>query len=911
MRVLIARWCLGVALPWLAPAASAQTVEWVKPVFGEQPSLIALGTGWQPHAAVRARDGRVAVAENRSFGGTQYPGVSLLDAATGTQIWHADLPAPCDGTDRLSTPTGVAVELAANGDVIAAVASGSNMIYTTGPYAGCVMRLAAADGHVVWSHVETAAGQFSAVGFLAVAVDADGNVIASGFRSNDGYTADGHVLKLDGASGGTIWSFNDPRGEVYDSFALDMVSVSGGDVVVVFYRGPFSFDPATARAIRIGADGVPVWTVDRNAEGFEGVVRYLRARDDGTVLWVGEPYGSNPVDLTLIDAATGATRWSRSVDTFYSPVADIVSGTSGPIFYAAYDRDAVPPLGHVLWALSPADGSVLWTNSLPPEDPFAHFEFSRLDVAADGDVLAEIIDRDGDNGAPVDHYRSIARYAQADGAQRWSTTLPYEWPNRAVALTDASGNGVLDLATQCWPASSWADCALRADVVDAGSGTLLETTHDAQLGAQPIAPLQAPWAQDQRRPAAFADASHASVFVMGNSDRWLNLARVATVEGSTVWRVGRRDLFGIDAMGSSVAATHRGDAVVVGSTGGSQTPLNDFVTAKFDGADGALLWRRVESMDVHLWSEAATDVAIDPADDVLVAGVVDDLVEVYKYDGASGAPIWHAELEAAMMGAHVAADGAGDVIVLMQAEGGSRVAKLARGDGHVLWSRTETGNELAFNAMAIDAGGDVIVVGDQDAAGNGRSLLALRLRGDTGEIAWFDQSIVAPDASAYAGAVLLVGGQVVIGAASGDACLGAGCGGVDDTSNWLLVSLDAADGSPRWSTTPFADATRDRVTSLDLAQGTLLAAGMCQDHPHCVAGIDPHDGSPLWSVGSGPAPMASFGLGSYPAFASYVGNGVIGFGGYMDFPDGSEYPGWRVTRAEVPVVDAVFAGGFE
>jgi outer membrane protein assembly factor BamB len=190
-------------------------------------------------------------------------------------------------------------------------------------------------------------------------------------------------------------------------------------------------------------------------------------------------------------------------------------------------------------------------------------------------------------------------------------------------------------------------------------------------------------------------------------------------------------------------------------------------------------------------------------------------------------------------------------------------------------------------------------------------MFAMRLDQRTGAVLWLNDPIFGPAASTFAGPMLAANGTIYIGAGSGASCLSSGCGGVDDDSDWFVVALGVANGDVEWTSVPFPETTRDRITSLELRQGTLVAAGQCDDHTHCVVGLDPSSGEPLWRAGAGPAPFGSFGLGSYPAIAGFAGPGAIVFGGYADFPDGSEYVGWRVSRADVPIIDAVFESGFE
>lgn len=241
--------------------------------------------------------------------------------------------------------------------------------------------------------------------------------------------------------------------------------------------------------------------------------------------------------------------------------------------------------------------------------------------------------------------------------------------------------------------------------------------------------------------------------------------------------------------------------------------IDEFTVVKVDGANGGEVWRRELSLGVL--DQEARSLAVDGAGNVVAAGTLLQLMPgpdiswgaIVKLSGVDGSGIW--EKPQAVPGSltDVAIDGAGDVVAAGGfITGGFLVAKLSGGDGSLSWSFNAVPGSA--RALAVHPSGDVIVIGDLDS-----SWQAVRIDGATGAEVWRHSC-----GSHGYGVVVDAGGDVV---AIGDTDHPAS--GLDFT----VVKLAGADGSELWRreiTSPGAMADFGLALRLDGA-GDVIAAG--------------------------------------------------------------------------------------
>src|SRR5262249_21760274 len=179
-------------------------------------------------------------------------------------------------------------------------------------------------------------------------------------------------------------------------------------------------------------------------------------------------------------------------------------------------------------------------------------------------------------------------------------------------------------------------------------------------------------------------------------------------------------------------------------------------------ATGTPLWSQTTLRGDNNGPDLANAVAVDPAGDVVVAGVTSNNgrgtdFTVLKLAGATGAPLWPAFVEIDGGGvdsdddeaASVAVDPTGDVVAsgtVLRRTGDMDmadffVAKFAGADGAERWRHTVVGSvdQGATNeafAVATDAGGNVVAGGGVENTGAGSDLVGVRLvAADGSEIA--------------------------------------------------------------------------------------------------------------------------------------------------------------------------------
>ena len=194
-------------------------------------------------------------------------------------------------------------------------------------------------------------------------------------------------------------------------------------------------------------------------------------------------------------------------------------------------------------------------------------------------------------------------------------------------------------------------------------------------------------------------------------------------DGSQLWE-GRYD--GGQSFDSVVALSTdtNGDVFVSGSINRSQL---DFLTMKFSGVDGSIIWEKHYDGPFH-FSDIARDMKLDGDGNVIVTGSSSlygnhtDYLTL-KYAAADGAILWEKRYNGPAnrddQPAVLTLDSVGNAVVIGTATNEifrSRwhMVKYSRTDGAVLWQRTfdsahSLGGPLAF---AIDVSDDLLAAGD-------------------------------------------------------------------------------------------------------------------------------------------------------------------------------------------------------
>jgi cysteine-rich repeat protein len=257
-------------------------------------------------------------------------------------------------------------------------------------------------------------------------------------------------------------------------------------------------------------------------------------------------------------------------------------------------------------------------------------------------------------------------------------------------------------------------------------------------------------------------------------------------------------------------------------------------------------------------SGAALSVRADSMGDVVAAGFIDDGSSgadfaVVKLAGATGTELWRQVLIGPGTddrAVDVAFDAAGNAVVTgtTSALGGDQftVAKLASGDGHVLW-RTEVTTGFQGLAVIVDRAGDVV-------AGGSGAVTVVKLDGATGAEKWRSGIPIGPlQGTVYALAADANNDIVATGVINEGRLFGS------------VVKLASATGNQIWG----RDVSGNRVVidSLDaiLGEGDYFSGG--------VTALSLTDGTTHWAA-SLPGPV--FGLELGPTGDIVVGSQGVG-----------------------------------
>ncbi len=337
---------LGAASPAAArPAAAAAAAGWPQLQGGAshtgdeagENSVTAANAGQLIPAWHQALSDSWPGTEPAVTGGVVYvgsgDGVTAFDAASGSQLWQAILPGEVTGTPAIQD--GMAL--------IAMDASSTTGGFISGK--GYVVALDASTGAIVWQKI---VGQPTPLRFLAGATSVTTTPSRAYFSSARGRPV---VYALDIHTGRILWRTQVPL----DPCGISDPSVSGSLVVV---------GSDSAVTALNAANGTQAWqdTFDSDASCTDSVENWIPAISQGTV------YAGTHLDgVAGISLATGTVLWD---DKSLGNVPGPLSLTSNAVITAPLNSEGD---GQGLVALNRSDGSVLWENSMSPEDGTAIF----------------------------------------------------------------------------------------------------------------------------------------------------------------------------------------------------------------------------------------------------------------------------------------------------------------------------------------------------------------------------------------------------------------------------------------------------------------------------------------------------------------------------------------------------------
>lgn len=326
------------------------------------------------------------------------------------------------------------------------------------------------------------------------------------------------------------------------------------------------------------------------------IARSLAADSSGNVYATGSSKSGDHTDfLTTKIAANGAIAWQQS---FAGPAGldddamSIAVDARGDVAVVGTSYDASGNSAMRAIKYSGANGSVAWQVSLGGGSHDAAF-FVATDAAGNAIVAGET-DASGTTDIRV------VKLAAASGSVLWDRTYDAGGDDFVGDLAvDAAGNAVV----------------AGTSVNDAGGEDLVVIKLGAASGAQAWARTFDGGGDDQAFGLAL-DGSGNAIAVGASKGATFDLLamKLAASNGAIVWRKTYDG--GGDDLAQAVAVDHAGNAVVTGY-GANAAGNRDFVTIKYGGGDGRVLWQKTFDGGADDWAYA---VAMDGADNAYVAG---------------------------------------------------------------------------------------------------------------------------------------------------------------------------------------------------------------------------------------------------------------------------------------------------
>jgi outer membrane protein assembly factor BamB len=531
------------------------------------------------------------------------------------------------------------------------------------PGALLTIKYSGADGALLWEkRHNSSVDYYRAYHPVAVAVDDSGNVIVTG-SSNDGAPhTDYYTAKYAAADGALLWEQHyDGPANGYDSAGAVAVDGSGNVVVTGFSVGSVkSFG-------------------DHNQDYY--TAKYAAA--DGALLW--EQRYNGPANSQDYGAAVAVDSSGNVVVTGYS----YKTNYTNPDYYTA--------------KYAAADGALLWEQRYT-------------------NGIAGAVAVDGSGNVVVTGSSATVKYAAADGALLWEQR--YNGPGNGFHSTSAvavDGSGNVAVTGYSYNGGGYWDYDYYTAKYAATDGVLLwEKRYNGP-------------ANDFDNAGSVAVDGSGNVVVTGSSYKGINsggfrygadyyTAKYAAADGALLWEQRYNGPGDGNDYAYAVVVDGGGNVVVTGDSIGTGSS-EDYYTAKYAAANGALLWEQRHDGSANDGSGSAAAVALDGSGNVVVTGYSvgsggNNDYYTAKYAARDGALLWENRYNGPANGEDYAIvmtmDGSGNVVVTGPSSYDYYTAKYATADGALLWENRYDGpaNGVDFPlGVAVDGSGNVVVTG--------------------------------------------------------------------------------------------------------------------------------------------------------------------------------------------------------
>jgi uncharacterized delta-60 repeat protein len=665
--------------------------------------------------------------------------VVKLSGADGRELWH-----------HLIQSTGAAaahaVAVDATGDVIA-VGGQDSLRGRNGRF--LVVKLNGDSGTELWRQTITGTLGADSVA-LSVAVDTQGNVLAAGATTNSGAGSDFTVIKFDGDSGRELWR-QALSGTAAGGAAARAVTVDAvGDVFAAGLIVNAGSDGDFTVARLNGTTGEVRWLVSLSSSGgISDFANALTLDGAGNVVAAGRIHNIGSMgDFAVVkfDGAIGHVLWSQFVngtlDDNDEAFAVAVDGGGNAVAAGVVVNSGTGFGDFAVATFNGSTGDALWRQDINGPGTASDDVGIAIAIGTQGHVVAAGNTTNVGTGADV----TVVTLSRAHGAELWRRDINGT-ANRddfasAVAVDEHGNVVVAGRSVETGPAAAFTVVKLRGRDgreswrhITSGTGSFAEARA-----------LHLDWAGDVVAAGVVRSTSSSDDFAVIKLDG---------KRGTPVWQQIIDGSAGTFDGALAVTVDSAGHVVAAGFTENGPFSERDFTVARLDGTTGSLLWLKALSGTGDSFNDSAGAVAVDGAGDVIAAGLIRNAgvtpfgdFTVVKFDGVSGAELWHRSLRGTgTLGNRaraVAVDPLGHVVAAGSLNDDANgddftIVKFDGATGVELWRQVINGdsnqNDEALS-VSLDRDGHVIAAGVIRNVGTGGDFTVVKLDGATGVELW-------------------------------------------------------------------------------------------------------------------------------------------------------------------------------
>ncbi len=589
------------------------------------------------------------------------------------------------------------------------------------------------------------------------AVDGAGNLFVTGCASN-GANNDIVTYKVSGATGTVLWSATYNGSANGNDAGLALATDASGHVVVTGYSRD-TVGGVNIRTIKYhGATGAEIWNKSFTEALADGSDQGTAVAIDGignvVVTGRSQPSAGN-VDMRTIkyDGATGAEIWNVRYDGSMTDNVDaaraiaIDGDTNVIVIGTSTNPSGVANMRVIKY--DSANGTEMWVKShFSSGDGFA--EGNAVAIDSDKHVIVTGTCRSGGGGTEICTFK----FDGTGGANLWTTSFTEansSHTGTSVAV-DAANNVVVS-------GCSGVDCSANSGIINVAMRTIKYNSSLSQL-----------WTRVRNVSGdahALAIDSVGDVVVAGYGNpgfRSMSVVKYNAADGLESWSTPYSfSAFSGQDEAIAVAVDGPGNVLIVGKSRAGNQP-REIRAIKVNGGSGVEIWNTTQPnvatgvlpAPLPFSSKA---MGVDSSGDVVVTGYHRDVgstesMRTIKYSGVNGNELWNVGFKgnATSLGINrgnaLAIDAGGNVIVtgvssdsvMMVDSKNIRTIKYAAANGAELWNVAYDGTEVnssdEANAVAVDQDGNVIVTGTSQDASGGKNIRTIKYNGVTGAILW-------------------------------------------------------------------------------------------------------------------------------------------------------------------------------